>query len=521
MKTKNHYAIRSLLVLILLLCSVCKNSSFAVNSSSTASIQFCGAAQMVGGACYLIDTGNTRLLIDFGLFYGAEDQKRNSEIPFDPATISYLILSHAHIDHSGRIPLLYRKGFNGKIIATDATKSITGVMLEMSLGIQEEQGMALFSREDLARTMHGFLTVPYDQPFDITNDVSVKLRDSGHILGAATVELTVKSEGRLIKIVSTGDMGTNNNPLLNNPSIVTEGDYVLIESTYGTTKRKQESFDAFGKDIQDTINAGGSVLIPAFVLEKTQKVLYVIGALKRKGIIHKDVPVIADSSTGKDITRIYRKYTKYYNKDSIRILKDSGDPLSFSSLHEAKSGASLRNHSGSRPAIYLTSSGMLDHANAPKHLEKMVDNPKNLLVIVGWQAPDSVGRKLQDGAKIVQIPITKYINGKKRVEYVEKQVKLTVKKYSQFSSHMDSCEALKWLSNMPKTKKVFVIHGERENAIALAEAIKIKVGFDAIAPYLGETKYLKAEDMDFHRKSTEDLCVGLGESHIINTIADQ
>ncbi len=511
-------------LLVSFIWSLCGGNAYEVNASSKPelpSIQFCGAAQMVGGSCCLIDTGENRVLIDFGLFYGAEHEARNPEVPFDPATISHVILTHAHIDHSGRLPFLYRKGFNGKVIATDATKSITGVMLEMSLGISEEQGTPIYSRENLTRTMQGFMTIPYDQRVDITSDMSVRLRDAGHIMGSAIVELWITGKEGPMKIVSTGDIGPMKSPLLRSPSIVAEGDYILIESTYGAVRRKQESFDEFGKDIQETIKAGGSVLVPAFVLEKTQKVIYVIGALKRKGIIGKDVPVMADSSTGREITKLYRKYTKYYNEEGKQVLAQYGNPLVFSSLYEVSGRASLRYHEENRPAIYLTSSGMLDHANAPKHLEKMIGDPKNLLAIVGWQAPDSLGRKLQDGARVVRITITDYEGGDKKVRYVEKPVRLRVKRYSQFSSHADGCDALQWLANIPKTKKVFVIHGDKENAGALAREIKIRLGFDAVAPSLGEMYHLKGDNAYFIRKQTKDVCAGLEGFSQMQTIADQ
>jgi len=512
-----RYLLVFLIPLVLFVSSLCAETQGSM--PRTPSLQFCGAAQMVGGSCTLIDTGNTRLLIDFGLYYGTEYQEKNHEIPFDPGTISYVILTHAHMDHAGRLPLLFRKGFRGRIIATDATKTLTGIMLEMSLNILEGEGIDFYTREDVIKTMDAFMTLPYESRTDLEG-VSVRFRDAGHIMGSAIAEVWITHQGQSIKIIATGDLGSGN-PLLREPGIIEEADYILIESTYGATKRPKASYDEFGQDIQNTLTRGGSVLIPAFVLEKTQKLLYIIGDLKRKGIIKQDIPVIADGATGREVTKVYRKYTKYYNERSKQTLKDSGDPLSFPGLHEVKASAALRYHDSGRPAIYLTSSGMLDHANAPKHLVRMIENPKNLVALVGWQAPESLGRKLQEGAHTVTIPLTEYTDRGKTTRFVEKPVLVKVKQYSQFSSHMDGCETLRWLSHIAKTKKVFVIHGDKENAHALTKAIETRLGFHAVAPALNETISLTPSNPYCFRKPIADVCSGLKEETTLRSISDQ
>jgi len=256
-------------------------------------------------------------------------------------------------------------------------------------------------------------------------------------------------------------------------------------------------------------------------LEKTQKLIYVLGQLKRDGIIAKDVPVFVDSSTGHEITKIYRKYTQYYNSEATSLLSTSGDPLSFPSLFEVSGKAALKNHDKGRPAIYLTSSGMLDHANAPKHLERMIDNPKNLLAIVGWQAPDSLGRKMQEGTTKVEIPIESYDQGKKNIRYVTKSVKIKVKKYSMFSSHTDCCYTLKWLSHIPKAKEIYVVHGEKESTLALASTITTKLGFKTIAPSLGEKIHLTVDKKDCIIHQSGSLCGEVRESYDLKSMADQ
>jgi metallo-beta-lactamase family protein len=486
-------------------------------------IQFCGAAQMVDGSCMLLDTGKSRILIDFGLFYGSEHREINNELPFDPASISHVILTHAHLDHSGRIPMLYNKGFKGNVFATDATKDISEVMLETSLNISQKQGLQLYDYYDMLKTINGFMTIPYDKLFDITEDVTIRLRNAGHIMGSAMAEIVIKTDKNTIKIVATGDMGYNGIPLLQNPFLITNGDYIIVESTYGANNKTNVSYEEFGRDIQNTLESGGSVLIPAFTLEKTQKVIYVIGELKRKGIIKKDAPIIADSPTGIEITKIYRRYTKYYNKKALQTLSKYGNPLSFKSLHEVSGKIALMYHESNIPAIYLTSSGMLDYSNAPKHLLKMIDNPNNLLAIVGWQSPESLGRKLQDGAKKVTIPIKTYSDGNENITYIERPVKMAVKYYGRFSSHADGCDILKWLSNIQKTKRIFVVHGDKQNTLGLAEAIKTRLGFDAKAPALNEKIYLNYDD-EIHEKKQHGnsiLCNELGKIQKTDSVSDQ
>lgn len=511
------------LIILIILFSVYSNPSYATDKTliapKTPYIQFLGAAQMVGGSCYLIDTGKTRFLVDFGLFFGDEYRDRNEKVGFDPRTIDFVLLTHAHIDHVGRIPMLYRYGFKGKVICTDATKSIAGVMLEMSVNISRKTGTAIYDFRDYGRSMNNFESIPYDQITKLTDDVSIRLRDAGHVLGSSIIEIWIKVGQREIKIVATGDMGPGSVPILRDPAIVPEGDYYLIESTYGSTQRGPNDYREFGKDIQSTINSGGSVLIPAFVLEKTQKIIYLIGQLKREGFISKDVPVFADSSTGQELTRMYRKYTKYYNSEALSLLSNTGDPLSFPSLYEVSGKVSLRNHGQGDPAIYLTSSGMLDHANAPRHLLEMIDDPRNLLAIVGWQSPDSLGRKLQKGRKWVEIPLEDYNTGK--TKYVKKRVKMKVRSYSAFSSHTDRCRTLKWLSNIQRTKEIFVVHGDKESAIDLAKTISRKLGFKAVAPEIGEKIYMTLSDESLNKKEHPSLCDGLNKSDHLESIADQ
>jgi metallo-beta-lactamase family protein len=472
------------------------------------SIRFLGAARAIGGSCYLVDTGKTRVLIDFGLYPG-EEAFQNNDIAFDPSTIDFVLLTHAHIDHAGRLPLLYRRGFTGKTLGTDATRSLLEVTLKMSLDASEKQGVLLYNYHDYRRMMKNFQTVPYDQRLELNDDVSVRFRHSGHILGAAIIELWIKTTEGLLKIVATGDMGNESQPLLKKPEIIQDADYVLVESTQGPIKRSNTGYTAFGKEIRKTLNAGGSVLIPTFVLDRTQNVLYVIGVLKQSDMIPRETPVYVDSRTAQKITGIYRKYSKYFGQEAAEHLESSGDPFSFQSSYHVSPREALRKHDSGRPAIYISSSAMLDHANAPKHLLKMIENQKNLLAIVGWQAPGTPGWKLQRGDETIRIPIEQRKDGKGDVKIVEKTVKMKVMTFDMFSYHADGCQILTWLSNFAKLKQVFVVHGEKDNAIGMAKIITEKLGFKATAPERGEVAYLSVQGKTYDKHSSPNLCSGM------------
>jgi len=456
-------------------------------------VQFLGAAQMVGGASYLIDTGKTRLLVDCGLFYGAEHQDKNKQLQFDPASIDFVLLTHAHIDHAGRIPLLYKKGFTGQTIGTDATKDISGIMLEMSMDIARETPEPLFDFPDYKNFMDRYRTVDYGRIVELSTDVSIRLVEAGHILGSAIAEIWIKTDKGQVKIVVASDLGHKGTPILRDPAYVSDADYVIIESTYGTVNRRPFDYHEFGAVIQDTLKSGGSVLIPAFVLEKTQKVLFTIGKLKREGVIPADVPVYADSTSASRITWFYAKYKKYYDDEALGLLSDSNAPLAFQGLSWVSGKQSRAINTAGGKAIYLTSSGMMDHGNAPRLLEVMATNPKNLLLIVGWQSPESLGRTLQEGARLVSFPIEEYERGVKTTRTVNTPVLMKVQKFDGFSSHADGAEIMNWLAHLASTRKVFVVHGEKASALGLAGAIHEQLGFNASAPAMQETVILSSE----------------------------
>ncbi len=484
-------------------------------------IQFHGAAQMVGGSSFLLDTGKTRVLIDCGLFYGTDQASRNAAFPFDPASIQYVLLTHAHTDHAGRIPLLYRQGFRGKVVGTDATRSLLGIMLEMGMKIAGDEGAPLYGFPEYAQTMEQYQAVSYDVSRDLTPDLAVCFREAGHILGSAFIEIRVRRNGKTVKLVVASDMGASATPLLREPAIVEDADYVLIESTYGGVRRGPVDFSAFGREIGRALAAGGSVLIPAFVLEKTQKVLYVLGALVRRGGLPGNAPVYVDSATARAVNAVYRKYRQYYDEEATAVLEAGGDPLSFPSLREVSAAEALQAHDAGAPAVFVSSSGMLEHANAPKHLARMIEDPRNLLVLVGWQAPGSLGRKILDGARRVDIPLEEYRNGALERTFVQRPVKMRVRFFGEFSSHADGCQLLTWLSRLSRVRKVFVVHGDKRNAARLAAEIRKRLGFPSVAPALGERFPLGEADPSLPLRKARSLCAGLDAAKGLGGVSDQ
>lgn len=484
-------------------------------------IMFLGAAQSIGGSAILIDTGKTRFLIDYGLYYDKSDQWKNWKVLENLEKLNFVLLTHAHIDHSGRLPMLYRNGFKGPVIGTDATKDITGRMLVMSLEIGENQDRALFNHDDLNEMMENFKTVNYGQIVRLSPDVDVRFNEAGHILGSSIIEIWIRQGNKSIKVVAGGDMGGRDVPILRDRAQIDMADYVIIESTYGDRDKGRINYSTFEKDIRETLGHGGAVLIPAFVLEKTQKVISILCEMKRRGTIPTRTPIYSDSSTANDINRIYRGYSKYYDSDAKRLMSRGQHPLSCKGLKEVSGKIALASHENQKPSIYISSSGMLEHANSPKHLRAMISDPKNLLAIVGWQAPGTPGRKLQEGTRVIEIPIENWANGEIQRQIVSMPVHMKVSKYDSFSSHADGCEIMTWLTGFKTIGEVFVIHGEQNTTMQFAKRIEKKLKIPASAPAENEVIFLKFDLTKTNPTRAPGMCDGMTRSTEQATPTDQ
>lgn len=479
-------------------------------AQATVSLQFLGAARTVGGSACLLEAGKSKILIDFGSFMSPEDRFLNNLLPFDPSSIDYVLLTHAHSDHVGRIPLLYKNGFRGKVVGIGATKTLAGAILGASLDYGDRETAARFGSQDIAAMMKSFKSLSYDRKIDLSPDIAVRFRNAGHILGSAMIEIWCKDGDKTIKIVFTGDMGNKTIPLLKAPFDIREGDYVIVEATYGATQRTMNKTVQFGTEIRTTLQGGGSVLIPAFTLDRTQKVLFMLGSLKREGTIPEQTPVYADSGMGKKITRIYERYSGHFQPEARKVMEGGKDLFNFSGLRDVSGAEAIRAHDLGKPAVYLTSSGMLDHGNAPQHLARMIDDPRNLLAIVGWQAPGSLGSKLLAGEGRVRIPVRREGDGDASAVTVEKDVKIRIMQFDLFSNHAEACQMLNWLAGFGKTKEVFVVHGDKENTINMARMIERNLGFRAVAPELNDRIVLSAAQEYRKLKIGAIPCAGLG-----------
>ena len=447
-------------------------------------VMFCGAAQQVSGSCHLLETHYGDFLIDCGSFFpemeGMAKDSNTTFNYFDPSKIKAVFLTHAHIDHIGKLPLLYFKGFRGPIFCTDCTRDLAAAMYAISGGHDsQELESSIISVEEVASLLDLFVPVPYEQVCSEKN-LTFRFTEAGHILGSAMVEIWVS--GR--KFIFSGDMGPDYAPLTRLPHQHEEADFVLVESTYGATPKQAADFRDFGRKIASVIDRGGDVLLPSFVLHKTQSLIFIIHQLKQEKIIPAKVPVICDSTSAHRINHVYNTYSSYFKKNVIyqNATFNKGGLMELSSQKSFDFKKENQN-----PVIYISASGMLDHANAPKHLALMAENKNNAVFIVGWQSPTSLGTKVLDPmARANGISLPVFNPNTHETEMVNKQINLEVSKWGPgFSSHASGQQILEWIGGFKRIGSVCVVHGEKSKALLLAEKIR-EMGVESIAPTLGQ-----------------------------------
>jgi len=447
-------------------------------------LSFHGACREVTGSCNLLEHEGQKFLVDCGIFQGERfAAERNLEdFHFDPAEIEYVFLTHAHVDHCGRLPKLYKDGFRGKIFCTEPTRDLAEIMLLDAARIIAHEALAsgheaLYTEEDVAGLMNHFEILPYDQMSFIDDNIKLKFRDAGHILGSAFIELYIADEGRTKKIIFSGDLGNSPSPIIRDLEFADGADFVITESTYarGVHETKEEGINKLRQAIIETVGLGGVLMIPIFVIEKTQEILFELNYLMENRKIPR-VPIFLDSPLAIKAVEIYRHYEDLYNRNSWNLIKSGDDIFDFPGLKfTLTKDESKKINVTQPPKVILASSGMCVGGRIPFHLKLNLDNKLNQLLFVAYQAQGSLGRKILQGDKTVFVDD----------QSVEVLAKISV--INSFSSHADSPRIMNWLSHIksPKSATIFVNHGEEESSNVLAEKITQELKIKPIVPELG------------------------------------
>ncbi len=461
-------------------------------------LQFCGANREVTGSRHLLHVNGKKILLDCGMYQGRRQDERdkNKNFSFDPKEVDVVVLSHAHIDHSGNLPNLVKQGFKGPIYCTHATVDLLEFMLKDSAMIQEREVEyvnekaksrgedlvePLYTMADVETTLSLVQGLSYGACTALGEGIELCFQDAGHILGSAISILNVKDQddgGKDKKFVFTGDLGRSNMPIIGDPYQVTEADYLMTECTYGN--RLHESIlDAETKlaaIVNETVKNGGRILIPAFSLGRTQELIYSIHKLSDEGKIPQ-IPVYVDSPLSVNVTTVFRKHLNVFDQDAHdTFLKDKTDPFGFERLKyitEVEESKALNNHQG--PCIIIASSGMVEHGRILHHLKNAIEDHRNTLLIVGFQAQNTLGRKLVEGHKVVKIFGEPY------------PVKIGVKVMNAYSAHADRSDLLDYASKVQGLKKIILVHGEEEASEDFKKALEANGHADVVVSDFGAT----------------------------------
>lgn len=456
-------------------------------------IKFCGAATGVTGSCHLLSTENHKILLDCGQFQGgkAQDALNEEPFPFDPAEIECVVLSHAHIDHCGRLPLLVKRGFRGAIYCTDATADLLEVMLKDSGFIHEKEAEwqsrkneragrkpvePLYTVKDSEETLEYVRPVMYDQLFEINDEMKIVFNDAGHILGSAIIELWTTEDDNVYKTVFSGDLGVLDRPILRDPTIIKKADYVIMESTYGNRLHPENatSIEQLLDIVIKTTRRGGTVVIPSFAVGRTQELIYEFNRFYLERPEYKDelekLTVYIDSPMATSATEVFRRNAQVFDEETKAYILKGDNPLDFPNLRFTRSTAeSQALNMDRKPKIIISASGMCEAGRIRHHLKHNLWDPKSSVIFVGYQAEGTLGRMLTEGQKdVVLFGEAVHVNAE-------------IYNLEGFSGHADKEGLLGWLSGFKvKPKQLFLVHGELESKEALAASIRERLGYDPV-----------------------------------------
>lgn len=471
-------------------------------------LTFIGACHQVTGSCFLLQENDVNILVDAGMTQG-EDILTEAQLPILVSEIDYILLTHAHIDHSGNIPLLYKQGFRGHVICSHPTLALAEIMLADSAYIQASEASWInkhnkrsgrdevepdYNIDDVKGVMKHFKSYDYEEVIYLTEDITVKLIDAGHLLGSSSIVVTFKDTyGKQKRIVFSGDIGNSGMPLLKDPSYLYDFkniDYIVTESTYGGRYHEKPSDyeKLLAEIITKVLGRKGNLVIPSFAVGRTQELLYFIRNIKERQLVDFDFKVYVDSPLANEATQIYSSYMKNYcNKDTKEIIDKGINPITFDGLIKTTTVASsMEIQNDTEPKIIISAAGMCNAGRIKHHLKHNLWDKNNAVMFVGYQAQGTLGRAILDGASTVNIfgePIA---------------VCAEIIQFPGISAHADHNGLLKWINAIPdKPQKVFVVHGNDESCNVLVKSIDEKLKYDAVAPYSGSVFNLSIGSFEY------------------------
>lgn len=456
-------------------------------------MMFVGAAHEVTGSCTYLEACGKKFLVDFGMQQG-EERFENAQIPVPPSEIDFVLLTHAHIDHSGLLPLLFAGGFRGEIHSTVATANLCNVMLRDSAHIQEfeaewksrkakrrgeDEYEPLYTMDDAVGAIALFIPHEYEKPCEISEGISVSFRDAGHLLGSSSITVVLTENVETRTVAFSGDIGNTNQPLIRDPQYIDSADYVVMESTYGNRvhTRPTDYVTALADILQKTFDRGGNVIIPSFAVGRTQEMLYFIRQIKANNLIsgHDGFPVYVDSPLAIEATDIFiNNRESCYDEEALSFVRQGINPISFDNLIRTVSSDDSRAiNNDSRPKVIISASGMCDAGRIKHHLKHNLWIPQNTILFVGYQARNTLGRSIVEGAKKVKLfGETIYVSAE-------------VRQLPGVSGHADVNGLMNWAKAVDGVKKYFIVHGDADSADSFAQRLRNEMGADSYAPYSG------------------------------------
>ncbi len=464
-------------------------------------LTFIGANHEVTGSCHCLEACGKKILVDYGMEQGGNVYE-NAELPFAIPDVDYILITHAHIDHTGLLPLLYAEGFRGQIFATQATCDLCNIMLKDSAHIQEmeaewknrkarragkQEVEPLYTINDAEGVLTHFVPCHYKDVLTLTDGLRIRFTDVGHLLGSASIEVWMEEEGVEKKIVFSGDIGNKNKPLIKNPSYIDEADYVVMECTYGdrTHDRTHEHIEELAQILQETLDRGGNLVIPAFAVGRTQEILYFMRKIKEEKLIkgHDDFEVYVDSPLAVEATQVFTKnIMECYDEEAMDLVNRGINPIGFPGLKLSITSEDSKNiNFDMTPKVIISAAGMCDAGRIRHHLKHNLWRPECTILFAGYQAVGTLGRSLLEGAQVVKL----------FGETID--VEAHIEKLDGISGHADMNGLITWVSAFKeKPSQVFLVHGDDDVCTSFAGLLHTDYGFETAAPFSGSVYDLAA-----------------------------